>query len=221
MGGSQNLFPSRSTLPHPIRSPTTLDSPTYDNGTGALDPQFVRDNALPAHVKTAKDLYAYQKMRNSQQLGQSAFRHSGQAGSLYSESSYSERDSFNSYSSGAGRSSVQARSFDISRPLNVRGPAAMSFEIPRPQVYAAPVNPMVRGLSGLYSVRAISHILPRATRKTPYEGHWLHRGTLREIPGENGGKSGWWKKNKKKSTKEAAYPARDASSVETSGWYSD
>lgn len=219
-GGSQNPSPSRSTLPQPIRSPTTFDSPRYDNGTGTLDPQFIRDNALPSHVKTAKDLYSYQKLRNSQQLGQPALRRSGLANSLYSESSYSERDSFNSYSSGAGRSSVQTRSFDIPRSLNARG-AAVSFDIPRPQVYTTPANPMVRGLRGLYTVRAISHVLPGATRKTPYEGHWLHRGTLREIPGENGGKSGWWKKNKKRSTKEAAVPQGDANNVETSGWYSD
>lgn len=198
--------------PAHVQPPTALDTPSYDNGTGALEPQFICENRLPSHVKTARDLYAYQKLRNSQQLSSSAIRNSGQAGSLYSESSYSGRDSYGSYTSGSGLSSTQTRSCEISRPLNARGPAAKSVELPRPQAHT---DPMIRGLRGLYAIRAVPHVLPGATRKTPYQGHWLHRGTLREIPEEKAGKGGWWKK-KSKSRKEAA-----DSNVETSGWYSD
>ncbi|KAK5049563.1 hypothetical protein LTR84_004492 [Exophiala bonariae] len=190
--------------------PSALDSPSYDNGTGALDPQFIRENRLPSHVKTARDLYAYQKQRDAQQLlsPSAAIRNFGQAGSLYSESSYFERDSYNSYSSWSGRSSAQGQSCEISRPLNVRGPAVKSL------VHA---DPMVRGLRGLYAMRAFPRVLPGARRVTPYEGYWLHRGTLRKIPGEKAGKGVWWKKKQQKT------PAKEAtnSSVETSGWYSD
>lgn len=80
---------------------------------------------------------------------------------------------------------------------------------------------MIRGLRGLYTARAVSHVLPGATRRNPYAGSYLHRGTLRDIPGETAESSGWWRRKKKKTTKEAADTLAEVSNVETSGWYSD
>lgn len=214
----------------PVRPATRPENglpptPRYDNGTGALDPQLIRENQLPSHVKTAKELYDYQKLRNSQQVNQSKPHHSGQVSSVYSgSSSYSERyslaSSYRPIRDSSVRSHAQAQSFDMPRPLEPRRPAAMSFELPRPQGHKTPTpaNPMIRGLRNVYTIRAISHVLPGATRKNPYEGHYLHRGTLREIPGETA-KRGWWRK--KKSKKEIANTPVEASNVETSGWYSD
>jgi hypothetical protein len=214
----------------PGRSPSRLErvsplSPRYDNGTGELDPQLIRDNRLPSHVKTTKDLYEHQKVRRSQQVNQSDSRRSGEVGSIYSASSYSNRDSVASYRPGrepTGRPATLTQSFDVPRPLNIRKPGAVSLEIPRSKVHMTPANPMIRGLRSMYTARAVSHVLPGATRRNRYAGYYLHRGTLRDIPGETAESRGWWKKKKKKATKGAAAGTPAAvSNVETSGWYSD
>lgn len=213
----------------PGRSPSKLErgyppSPIYDNGTGELDPQLIRDNRLPSHVKTTKDLYEYQKSRRSQQVSQSGSYRSGDGGSMYSASSYSDRDSVASYTPGrnpTGRPATVTQSFDMPRPLNIRKPEPVSFETPRPEVHMTPAKPMVRGLRSLYTARAVSHVLPGATRKSPYEGHYLHRGTLRGIPGETAESRGWWRRKKKATKEAAAGTPTEASNVETSGWYSD
>ncbi|KEF53750.1 uncharacterized protein A1O9_10151 [Exophiala aquamarina CBS 119918] len=227
---NQHTPPRVPSLPPtaPVRSSSRPErglpqSPRYDNGTGALDPQLIRDNQLPPHVKTARDLYEYQKLRHSQQVEQSGPSHSGQVSPVDSGSSYSERHSlalsYRPSQESSGRSIAQ--SFDIPRSLASRRPAATSFEIPRPQVHKTPrsANPMIRGLRNVYTIQAVSHILPGATQKNPYEGHYLLRGTLRDIPGEPAEKSGWWRK--KNSKKEAASAPVRAINIETSGWYSD
>jgi len=82
---------------------------------------------------------------------------------------------------------------------------------------------MIRGLRNMYTIRAhVFHVLPGATRKNPYEGHYLHRGTLRELPGEAPVKRSWWGKKKNAKQEGVSTPVKAGNGyVETSGWYSD
>jgi len=207
-------YPS-SSKPSPLHLPVTpaaspdhssSSSPpsfVYDNGTGKLDSSFIHDQGLPAHVRTTDQLADFIRWRS--QVNTS---------SPVSPSIYSTRSS-------AFVSRSDSR--DHGRASSVRQSA--SNNLPRPHAHPHPrdmgamraADPMIAGLGRRFAAKPVTCVLPGAVRRNQYEGFWLRRGTMRDLPAEAEAtnRRRWWKKPKEAEVK------TDGRFVDSSGWYDD
>ncbi|KIW68943.1 hypothetical protein PV04_04854 [Phialophora macrospora] len=163
----------------------------YDNGTGLLDPRLVREQGLPASVKTTDDLANFIRNRRPSQT----YPASPTAASRYSYI-------IDSAATGPYRSAPARASLSSQRPRP-------SFQSTR-----ATSNPFVAGLRNKYATPAVAYVLPGATRQHKYEGFWLAHGTMRKTEADMKDRKKWWKK-----AKEERPSSSNAPYVETSGWY--
>jgi hypothetical protein len=151
----------------------------------------VREQGLPASVKTTDDLADFIRNRRLSQAHPS----SPTAASRYSYT-------------------IDSAATGLSRRAS--GRASLSSRHPRPSFQSTRTtpHPFVAGLRNKYATPPVAHVLPGATRQHKYEGFWLARGTMRKTEADMKARSKWWKKTKEERPSSTTGPY-----VETSGWY--
>ncbi len=208
----------------PKRNDTTSPASfAYDNGYGSLDHRLIEEQQIPPHIRTTDQLADFIRSRRQDDNDRSSISssHYSTGGSTFISSADSAR--YTTFS-------VQANPYELPRPGSQRSRMApdsyvpprpsVSYMLPRPGPHITRVtsNPMIAGLSRRYVSSPVVRVLPGTTRKHPYQGYWVSRGTMRKVPEAPDVNNCGKRKRKGKKTKSAAEKGQY---VETSGWYDD
>ena len=168
-------------------------TPVYDNGSGRLDPNLLREQGIPATVQTTDQLAEFIRVRKSND----SYTRPPVSPSHYAPDSpvtkLPQRDSGSTLFSSPPR-----------RPYNSRVDA---------KPYRTAANPAA-GFRARY-MPSVRVLLPGTTRKHQRQGSWLRRITLRNTEPDSRAQKIRWRK-----AKDERPPSRnDAPIKETSGWY--
>ncbi|KAK5205836.1 hypothetical protein LTR99_008735 [Exophiala xenobiotica] len=210
---------------------TTRASIAYDNGHGSLDHRLIEEQHLPPHIRTTDQLADFVRSRGrgqDQDQDDSANDRSSISSSHYSTGSstfISSADSTARYTT----FSVPPNPYDeLPRPGTSQSsyyapPRPSAFPLHNGRVITSNPNPMIAGLGRRYVSTPVVRVLPGTTRKHPFQGYWVNRGTIRKVQEtqtpESVNNSGKHKgRGKGKKTKSATEKYQY---VETSGWYED
>ncbi|OAG34736.1 hypothetical protein AYO21_11084 [Fonsecaea monophora] len=168
------------------RRPDRTDTPApasiyYDNGTGVLHANFVRDQSLPPHVRTTAQLAEFIRTREDSSSGLEDRGVAPPPASFFSTSSSSCYSSHSSSSSSSSNSNPPSPS-QSTGPMYHHAPVSRSHE--RIRVTAAAAAAAAGILMRHHHVARPTvrvRVLPGATRTHRYQGFWLRRGTMRKT----------------------------------------
>ncbi|OAL22171.1 hypothetical protein AYO20_11212 [Fonsecaea nubica] len=164
------------------RRPDWTDTPApasiyYDNGTGVLHANFVRDQSLPPHVRTTAQLAEFIRTRKDSSSGLEEGGAAPPPASFFSTSSSSCYSSHSSSSSSSSNSNPPSPS-QSTGPMYHHAPASRSCE--RIRVTAAAAAGILMRYHHVARPIVRVRVLPGATRTHRYQGFWLRRGTMRK-----------------------------------------
>ncbi|KIW75260.1 hypothetical protein Z517_12034 [Fonsecaea pedrosoi CBS 271.37] len=185
------------------RRPDRTDTPApasiyYDNGTGVLHANFVRDQGLPPHVRTTAQLAEFIRMREDSSNG----LEDGGAAPPASFFSTSSSSCYSSHSSSSSSNSNPPSPSQSTGPMYHHGPASRSHERIRVTAAAAAAAGILIRHHHVARPIVRVRVLPGATRTYRYQGFWLRRGTMRKTNNsetESGKKEKGGKKRAEKS----------------------
>ena len=219
--------PLFSQRPRPAASGANpLASPTYDNGTGLIDPRLVNEHGMPASVKTVAEFVRRNSQRQTRVAAQTA---ETQSSSRTAESRASSRTAVSSNTAASSRmAAIRAStrtagstySYTIDSTGVYRRESGYASNSPFPprvsSLHQRAYKPApVSGASKRYETPATERVLPGTTRKHAFEGHWLARLTLKKPKIALKTPSRW----SSKKPKQERPPPSTGPYVETSGWY--
>ncbi|KAH0845781.1 hypothetical protein FOPE_12166 [Fonsecaea pedrosoi] len=165
------------------RRPDRTDTPApasiyYDNGTGVLHADFVRDQSLPPHVRTTAQLAEFIRTREDSSSGLEDGGAAPPPASFFSTSSSS---CYSSHSSSSSSNSNPPSPSQSTGPMYHHAPVSRSHERIRVTAAAAAAAGILMRHHHVARPTVRVRVLPGATRTHRYQGFWLRRGTMRKT----------------------------------------